>query len=60
MTPRWLTTPELAARWRMSARTLERWRAESFGPPWHVLGGRTFYRLDDVEAYEARQRHGGA
>lgn len=47
-----LTTRELAARWRLSPRTLERWRHEGKGPPWLVLGGRVVCRVEDVRAFE--------
>ncbi|MDO9502718.1 AlpA family transcriptional regulator [Falsiroseomonas sp.] len=47
---------ELAARWGMSVRTLERWRFLRQGPPFLKLGGRVAYRLDDVEAFEGAQR----
>jgi Helix-turn-helix domain len=50
-----LTPPELAARWRMSVRTLDRWRAKKYGPAWLCLGGRILYRRVDVEAFEARR-----
>lgn len=43
---------ELAARWRMSVRTLDRWRAVGYGPTWLALGGRVLYRLADVAAFE--------
>jgi hypothetical protein len=46
---------ELARRWKMSSRTLERWRWLALGPPHLKIGGRVLYRLDDVEVYEARQ-----
>lgn len=54
-----LTTRELAARWRKSPRTLERWRATGYGPPWLVLGGRLIYRMRDVLAWEQAHLHGG-
>ena len=47
---------QLAARWDVSVRTLERWRSESKGPPYLKLGGHVTYRLSDVEAYEETQR----
>jgi hypothetical protein len=47
---------QLAARWGMSARTLERWRSLCQGPPFLKLGGRIAYQLEDVEAYEAARR----
>ncbi len=53
-----LTQAELAARWRLSGRTLERWRTEAYGPPWIVLGGSVRYPVRDILAYEARHRCG--
>jgi len=46
---------ELATRWRISPRTLERWRHTGEGPQFVKIGGRVAYRLEDVEAYEAEQ-----
>jgi hypothetical protein len=43
---------ELAVRWKISHRTLERWRWTGEGPRFVKLGGRVVYRLEDVEAYE--------
>ena len=47
---------ELADRWNISPRTLERWRWTGEGPAFIKLGGRVVYRLEDVEAFEAGQR----
>jgi hypothetical protein len=44
---------DLADRWRMSPRTLERWRWEGRGPHYLKLGNRIAYRIEDVEAFEA-------
>ncbi|MCO6361589.1 AlpA family transcriptional regulator [Paracoccus sp. 08] len=53
-----LNQTELAARWTISARTLERWRWTGEGPAFLKIGGRVVYRLEDVLTYEqARQRH---
>ncbi|MEI4234792.1 helix-turn-helix transcriptional regulator [Roseovarius sp. D22-M7] len=46
---------ELARRWAISHRTLERWRATGQGPVFLKLGGRVVYRLADVEAFEQSQ-----
>ena len=46
---------DLARRWRLSPRTLERWRWTGEGPRYIKLGGRVVYRLEDVEAFEAEQ-----
>jgi len=55
MTIRHLNQSELAKRWSLSARTLERWRWQKKGPPFLKVGGRVVYRLEDVESYEATQ-----
>tara|TARA_R110002074_G_scaffold147861_1_gene298921 strand:+ start:577 stop:780 length:204 start_codon:yes stop_codon:yes gene_type:complete len=52
---RYLTRNELAARWRVSRRTLERWAAEGYGPPVVAIGGNVRYRLTEIETWEARQ-----
>ena len=44
---------ELARRWKLSPRTLERWRWLGQGPRHLKIGGRVVYRLDDIEAFEA-------
>lgn len=54
------TQRELAHRWRLSGRTLEKWRWTKKGPAHLKLGGRVVYRLDDIEAFEAEQRRTGA
>jgi hypothetical protein len=46
---------ELARRWKLSPRTLERWRWVGQGPRFMKLGGRVAYRIQDVEAFEAEQ-----
>lgn len=51
-----LEQSELANRWRISARTLERWRWRKTGPSYIKLGGKVVYSIEDVEAYERRRR----
>lgn len=51
-----LTQWDLARRWRMSHRTLERWRQRGIGVPYLKIGGRVAYSLSDVEAFEAAQK----
>lgn len=43
---------ELAARWKISHRTLERWRWAQEGPRYLKIGGRVVYKMSDVEAFE--------
>jgi len=54
---RHLNQEQLARRWSLSPRTLERWRWLGQGPRYLKIGGRVVYRLEDVEAHEhASQR----
>jgi hypothetical protein len=52
---RHLNQVQLARRWSLSPRTLERWRWLRQGPRYLKIGGRVLYRLEDVEEYEATQ-----
>jgi hypothetical protein len=52
---------DLARRWKVSPRSLERWRWEGGGPAYLKVGGRVLYRLEDIEAHEkARLRQSTA
>jgi hypothetical protein len=50
-----MTEAELAARWRHSLRSLQRWRTDGTGPAHLRLGRRIVYRVADIEAFEAGQ-----
>lgn len=50
-----LSQIDLAARWRISPRTLERRRWTGEGPSFMKLGGRVIYRLEDVLAFENQE-----
>jgi predicted site-specific integrase-resolvase len=52
---RHLKQRDLADRWNISPRTLERWRWVGEGPQFIKIGGRVVYRLEDVEAFERNQ-----
>ncbi|MGI6639026.1 MAG: helix-turn-helix transcriptional regulator [Desulfobulbus sp.] len=43
---------QLADRWGLSPKTLERWRVLGTGPKFIRLPGKVIYRLCDIEAYE--------
>ena len=49
-----LRQAEVAQRWCVSHRTLERWRWTGQGPRFLKVGGRVVYRVEDIEAYESR------
>lgn len=57
---RHLNQVQLARRWSLSPRTLERWRWLRQGPPFLRIGGRVVYRLSDIEAFEVAQHHHSA
>lgn len=50
-----LNQKELARRWNISHRTLERWRWAAEGPQFMKLGGRVVYRMEDIIAFEQDQ-----
>lgn len=52
MEPRYITTSELAERFRMTPNALQKWRARGAGPPYTTIAGKVLYDLADVEAYE--------
>jgi hypothetical protein len=52
-----LTQAEVARRWRLSPRTLERWRWQGRGPQYLKVGGAVLYRAADVAAFEASRLH---
>ncbi|MFA7504688.1 MAG: helix-turn-helix domain-containing protein [Burkholderiaceae bacterium] len=51
--PRFLRTPEAAARLGLSPRTLEKHRCFGTGPIYHKLGGRIVYAIADLEQWAA-------
>jgi hypothetical protein len=55
MSTRHLNQIDLARRWSISPRTLERWRWLGQGCRYIKIGGRVVYRVEDVEAFEAQQ-----
>ena len=52
---RHLNQAEVACRWSISPRTLERWRWTGQGPRFLKVGGRVVYRLVDIETFEGEQ-----
>ena len=54
-----LTQNELAELWRLSPRTLEKWRTLGIGPDYIKVGGRVRYREDAIHAYERERSRGG-
>jgi hypothetical protein len=54
--PVFLTPAELAHRWRVTPRSLERWRAQGRDPVWIRVGVGIRYPISGVLAHEARQQ----
>ena len=50
---------EVAERWRVSLRTMQRWRAAGIAPPHLRVGRRVLYPRTEVVAFEARRRKPG-
>lgn len=53
--PAFLTTAELAQRWKANTNTLRHWHMNKIGPPFFKPAGensRVLYRLDDILAWE--------
>lgn len=49
-----LTPKQLANRWHLSEKTLERWRCQGTGPHFLKLGNRVLYPLEQIEVTEAQ------
>lgn len=54
--PVFLTTLELANRWKVSDRTLGGWRDKGIGPVYVKIGSRVRYRMDDITRAESASR----
>lgn len=48
----YLTSKELAQRWRLSGQTLANWRHGGKGPPFIKVGAKILYPTDGITAYE--------
>ena len=55
MSVKHLNQIDLARRWSISPRTLERWRWLGQGPRYIKIGGRVVYRVEEIETFEAQQ-----
>lgn len=50
--PALFNAQQLAARWSLSEKTLERWRSMGTGPAFIKLGNRVMYPIAAIEAHE--------
>lgn len=53
--PQFFDPHQLARRWRVSCRSLERWRARGFGPASIRIGGQVRYPAEAVFEFERQQ-----
>jgi predicted site-specific integrase-resolvase len=51
----YLTPKQLATRWHVSDKTLERWRHDGTGPLFIKIVGRILYPVQHIEAHEAKR-----
>jgi predicted DNA-binding transcriptional regulator AlpA len=56
----WLTATELADRLKVAQSTLWQWNLRNYGPPAVRIGGKLRYRVEAVEAWEAKQEREAA
>ena len=52
------TETELALRWNISIKTLQRWRSEERGPPYFKLSKAVRYAVAEIVSYEQTNRQG--
>lgn len=55
----YLTAKQLAERYGVHRRTIYAWNAAGTGPLHFKIGGQIYYRLHDVQIWEARRARGG-
>jgi predicted site-specific integrase-resolvase len=48
----YLTSKEVADRWRLSDQTLANWRSAGKGPPFIRVGSRVLYPVEGIQAWE--------
>jgi len=48
---------ELAERWGLSPKTLQRWRSEGRGPRYLKLSKRVTYLVEEIQAFEMESMH---
>jgi hypothetical protein len=53
----WLTTQETAGALGLTPKTLANMRALGNGPCFHKIGGKVWYRGQDILAYQRRRRY---
>lgn len=53
-----LTSTELAIRWKLTRKTIEKWRCAGKSPPYKKIGGRILYKTEDIKKFEDEaERH---
>lgn len=49
-----LTSRELAERWRLTPKTLDKWRCAGKSPPYEKIGSRILYKISEIEEFERK------
>lgn len=49
----YLTSKEVAIRWKLTPETMKKWRCAGKSPPYRKLGGRILYKIEEIERFEA-------
>ncbi len=52
-----MTEKELAKKWHLSAKTLQRWRWLKSGPHYIKIGGRIRYTSDNIKNFEKEHKY---
>lgn len=55
--PEFIREAQLAERWGMSVKSIQRWRYSRLGPDYLKMIGRVVYRMTEVEHFEAQCLH---
>ena len=53
---KFITSNELATRWRCSLESVTRWRREGKDPPFYKINGNILYKMADIEAMEQARK----
>lgn len=51
--PRMLSETDLASRWKVSRRTIQRWRTSGRLPTPFRIGRKVLFRTEDIDTFEA-------
>lgn len=47
-----LTSRQVAERWKLTPETMKKWRCAGKSPPYRKMGGRILYKAEDIKKFE--------